>query len=129
VVAGGAVIGYSDPTIGIASNNVLQISSGSLFVNECVGQRRAGREPGRWQRQSDHQRWLGDDGQSDRHERRVNSVITFNGGTLTACAAFIANSQDFVIGASNVTATYVVAAGGINTFNNHLVVATRHSDA
>ena len=121
VVASNAFIGYNNSSFGIASNNVLQISSGSLFVTNALGNGAlvVSRSGGKGS--------LIINGGSVTTDNLiatngVNSVIAFNGGTLTAGAALIANSQDFVIGASNVTATYVVAAGGVNTFNNHLVV-------
>ncbi len=122
-IAGGSVVA-SNVFISylFGTNNVIRIDSGSLFLTSAaddgalvISQGGAGKGE------------LILNGGSVTVDSLIatnglNSVITFNGGTLTVSAALIANSQDFVIGASNVTATYVVAAGGINTFNDHLVV-------
>ncbi len=120
VLANSAIIGQSDASFfGLASNNILRVDSGSLFVtNNGNGALVVSQFGG-----------LGSlllNGGSVTTDSLIatngaNSVITFNGGTLVASSAFITNNQPFVIGNPGTNANYI-ALSGAHSFASNLVV-------
>jgi len=121
VVASYAFIGQSDADfLGLASNNVIRVDSGSLLVTSPDGSGTLVVSP------------FGGNGSLILNGGSVtvdtlvatnglNSIVTLNGGTLTPSSAFVTNGQPFVIGASTSNSTYVAFSGN-HSFGSNLVV-------
>jgi T5SS/PEP-CTERM-associated repeat protein len=116
VVASNAFIGYFFLSSG--SNNVLRVDSGSLFVTNAAGSGAlvVSRASGKGE--------LILNGGSVTVDgliaiNGVNSVITFNGGTLHSKGTAVTNTQPFVVGGGTMAATFHLM-GGVHSFNNGL---------
>jgi fibronectin-binding autotransporter adhesin len=120
VLCSNAIIGYSDPSFGIASNNVIRVDSGSLFVINAAGTGSlvVSRADGKGE--------LILNGGSVTvgnliATNGISSVVTLNGGTLGSAATFVTNTQQFVVGNGSSAATFHLL-GGVHSFNNGLRV-------
>jgi T5SS/PEP-CTERM-associated repeat protein len=119
VIASNAVIGLDNSYF--ASNNVLQVNGGSLFVTNssesgqlCVGQSTG---PGVL---------ILNSGTVTVNQLVVtngaNGVFTFNAGTLTSSGTSVTNSQLFVVGDGTDAATFHLN-GGVHSFANNLEIS------
>jgi hypothetical protein len=123
-ITNGGMVLASNLVVGAArfapSNNLLQVSGGSLFATTAGGTGALDIGPSGLKN-----RLILDSGSvTVDNLTSTNSgggLISLNGGTLTAFYASIANGQDFVIGGTNTSAIYV-ANGGAQFFANNLVV-------
>ena len=113
---------FSDPSFGLASNNVIQVNSGSLIVTNAAGNGAlvVSRVGGKGS--------LFLNGGSVTVDSLIatnglNGVVTINGGTLQSSATVVTNTQQFIVGNGTNTATYHLL-GGIHSFNNGLRVRT-----
>jgi T5SS/PEP-CTERM-associated repeat protein len=120
VLCSNAIIGYSDPSFGIASNNVIRVDSGSLFVTNAAGNGTlvVSRADGKGE--------LILNGGSVTvgsliATNGISSVVTLNGSTLSSAATFVTNAQQFVVGNGSSAATFHLL-GGVHSFNNGLRV-------
>ncbi len=103
------------------SNNVLQVSGGSLFVTNGLGTGLLEIGPSGLSNA-----FIVDSGSATVDNFVVptagsSGLISLNGGTLTVKAATIANGLDFIVGGTNTSATYI-ANGGTQLFENNVVV-------
>ena len=118
--AGSAFVSYSDPVNGIASNNVIQVNSGSLFVTNAAGSGAlvVGRAGGKGS-------LILNGGSVTVNQlvltNGVNSVFTFNGGTLTSSGTFVTNNQLFAVGDATDVAAFQLN-GGVHSFADNLEI-------
>jgi len=122
---GGLLLASSLLTVGsfnaASSNNLLEVSGGSLFATNALGTGELVIGPSGFQNS-----FVLNSGTVTVDDLVApaaggSSIISLNGGTLTARSATIANGLDFIIGGTNTSATYI-ASGGVQFFENNLVV-------
>ena len=122
VLTNGGTVFASNMVVGagsLASNNLVKIESGTLRVPGGNG--RGGLILG----QTGQGRLLLDDGTVTVNQlvltNGVNSVVTFNGGTLSSGGTFVTNNQLFAVGAGTNAATFQLN-GGVHSFANNLEI-------
>ena len=118
LLAGNAIIGY--PFLYSATNNVIQLNGGSLFVTNASnnGQLVVSRGGGQAS-------LILNSGSATVNSlvatNGVNSVVTLSGGTINSGGAFVTNGQTFVVGNGSSAATYNLL-GGVHNFANNLEI-------
>jgi T5SS/PEP-CTERM-associated repeat protein len=118
VIAGNVYIGYSD-SVGSSTNNVIEVNGGSLTADGPLvvsegGGMGAVMFNGGWITVNQLVLTNG-----------VNSVFTFNAGTLTSGGTFVTNDQRFVVGDGTHAATFqssTIIGSGMQDFANGIEI-------
>ncbi len=119
VIANAAQIGDSDPSVGIATNNVIRVNGGTLIVTNGGGGTLVVSPGGG----SDSLILNGGTVTVDGlvATNGVNSIVTFNAGVLNSASTFVTNGQLFVVGDGFDSSTFNLL-GGVHSFANNLEI-------
>jgi T5SS/PEP-CTERM-associated repeat protein len=122
---GGLLLASSQVTVGsfntASSNNLLEVSGGSLFVTNALGTGDLEIGPGGFNNTLVLNNGTVTVDNLGASVAGGSGIISLNGGMLSAFSATIANGLDFIVGGTNTSAAYI-ANGGTQFFENNLVV-------